>query len=62
MILIYGIIKCYQALVIWNKWLYIIFVPLWTFFVFLLVLFLQQYTFFSFTVIVIKYFANIYCL
>lgn len=45
MILIYGIIKCYQTLVIWNKWLYIIFVPLWTFFVFL-VLFLQQYTFF----------------
>lgn len=58
MTLIYGIIKCYQTLVIWNKWLHIIFLPLWTRFIFTAI----HLLFFFHYVIVIKYFANIYCL
>lgn len=69
MTLIYGIIECilYQTLVVWNEWLgTFIFLPLWTplnkYFVFLLVLFYSNTTFFFHYVIVIKYFANVYCL
>lgn len=69
MTLIYGFIECilYQTLVISYKWLgtFISF-PLWTplnkYFVFLLVYFTAIHIFLFHYVIVIKYFANVYCL
>lgn len=70
MTLIYGIIECilYQTLVIWKEWLGTsIFLPFVNFLISILffsLFILQQYTFFSPShyVIVIKYFANVYCL
>lgn len=67
MTLIYGIIECilYQTLVIWNKWLgTFIFPPVNSLIsiLFLFVLFYSNTLFFYHYVIVIKYFADVYCL
>lgn len=66
MLLIYGIIECYQTLVIWKEWLGTFIFSLCELLIsilfFLLILFYSNTPFFFHYIIVIKYFANVCCL